>query len=107
MGGFRLIEHLARGFTANTERLEERGLRRAHETLDRRSRILQNSKLVDDSGQTVLDIITGYAATWHLLRSYDEDQWEYPARRGNPRNQALNDCRTLDVIARFRQDLEG
>ncbi len=33
-GGFRLIEHLARGFTANTERLEERGLRRAFPRLN-------------------------------------------------------------------------
>ncbi|MCY4149754.1 MAG: Fic family protein [Gammaproteobacteria bacterium] len=55
----------------------------------------------------MLGIITGYAATWHLLMEYDEDQLRFQTRSRKPCNQALDDEQTLDAIARFRQDLDA
>ncbi|MYB34347.1 MAG: Fic/DOC family protein [Gammaproteobacteria bacterium] len=100
-------EHLVRGFTANREKLAERGLREVHETLDLLARTLKNQQLVDDTGQIVLDIITEYTATWRLLLEYDENQLQFPTRGSKPCNQALNYEQALDVIARFRQDLDA
>ncbi|MDE0046106.1 MAG: virulence RhuM family protein [bacterium] len=75
-----LRDHLGRGYTVNERRLAERGLREARETLDLLGRSLLNQTLVDDTGQAVLEIITGYAEAWRLLLEYDEDR--LPVRPG-------------------------
>ena len=75
-----LREHLVSGFTTNERRLAERGLREARETLDLLARTLTNQALVDETGETVVDLITGYADTWRLLLEYDEDRLPLPPR---------------------------
>ena len=70
-----LHDHLVRGFTLNERRLTERGLREARETLDLLARTLHNQALVDDTGQAVLELVSGYADTWRLL--------PLPQARGN------------------------
>jgi len=53
------------------------------------------------------DLIAQYATTWRLLLEYDEDRLQFPTRSRKPCNQALSHGQALDVIARFRQDLEA
>jgi len=99
-----LREHLVRGYTLNEQRLAERGLREARDTLDLLARTLQNQAPVDDTGRAVLDLISGYADTWRLFLEYDEDRIEIPAG-AKPSTSALEYDRAVKVIAEFRQDL--
>ena len=100
-----LREHLVSGFTTNERRLAERGLREARETLDLLARTLTNQALVHETGEAVIDLITGYADTWRLLLEYDEDRLPLPPR-ASPSASALDYDRVLGVIAEFKNDLE-
>ncbi len=53
-----LREHLVRGFTLNQQRLAERGLQEARDTLNLLADTLRNQALVDSTGQEVLDLTT-------------------------------------------------
>ncbi len=75
-----LREHLVSGYTMNERRLAERGLDEAHQTLKLLARTLRNQALVDETGQSVLDLITKYADTWRLLLEYDEDRLKTPSK---------------------------
>ncbi|WP_446831657.1 RhuM family protein [Candidatus Foliamicus sp.] len=97
-------EHLVRGFTANERRLAERGLDEARETLDLLARTLKSQALVDETGHAVLELITGYAATWRLLLEYDEDRLRQPSG-ARPATSALDIDQALGAVAAFRRDL--
>ena len=99
-----LSEHLVRGFTANERRLAERGLDEARQTLDLLARTLKSQALVDETGQAVLDLISGYADTWRLLLEYDEDRLQAPPG-ALPATSALDLGRALGAIAAFKRDL--
>ena len=99
-----LREHLVRGYTLNERRLAERGLSEARETLDLLARTLRNQALVEDAGSAVLDLISGYAATWQLLLEYDEDRLAAPAG-AKPANTALEYDRAVETIVEFKQEL--
>ncbi|MDE2663486.1 MAG: virulence protein RhuM/Fic/DOC family protein [Gemmatimonadota bacterium] len=99
-----LREHLVRGYTMNEQRLANRGLREARETLDLLSRTLQNQALVTDTGRAVLDVIGRYADTWRLLLEYDENRLQAPIGRG-PSTGVLDHDTATDAIARFKLDL--
>lgn len=100
--------HLLRGYTLHERRLAERGLREARETLELLAGTLRNQALVDDTGQAVLDLITGYARTWRLLLEYDEDRLPPPPP---PQPAPPPAARTLDhdsavaAIAALKRDL--
>ena len=89
-----LREHLVSGYTMNERRLAERGLDAARQTLDLLTRTLRNQALVDETGQSVLDLITEYADTWRLPLEYDEDRLKTPAG-AKPATSAL----ALDTAA--------
>ncbi|MBE0486909.1 virulence protein RhuM/Fic/DOC family protein, partial [Marinobacter sp.] len=73
-----LREHLVEGYTLNPSRLAERGLNEAQQAIDLLARTLQHQALVDDTGREVIQLINGYAKTWHLLLQYDEDSLALP-----------------------------
>ena len=60
--------------------------------------------LVDETGEAVLDLITGYADTWRLLLEYDEDRLKTPPG-AKPATSALDHDRAVGAIDAFRQDL--
>jgi len=99
-----LSDHLVRGHTLNERRLAERGLREARESLDLLARTLRSQSLVDDTGQAVVEIITGYADTWRLLLEYDEDRLPAPPGTG-PSTGVLDHERAIGAIAEFRREL--
>ena len=99
-----LRDHLVRGYTLNERRLAERGLREARETLDLLARTLRNQALVDDTGQAVLELVTGYADTWRLLLEYDEDRLASPPGV-KPAVGVLDHGRATGAIAGFKREL--
>jgi prophage maintenance system killer protein len=99
-----LREHLVRGYTFNQARLAERGLLEARQTLDLLARTLQNQALVDDTGRAVLELITGYAATWRLLLEYDEDRLATPPG-ACPSKGVLDYATACVAIADFKREL--
>ena len=99
-----LREHLVRGYTVHERMLAERGLSEARETLDLLARTLQNQTLVEDPGRAVLDLISAYAATWHLLLEYAEDRLGEPAG-AKPANTALEYDRAVETIVDFKREL--
>jgi prophage maintenance system killer protein len=99
-----LRAHIVRGYTLNEKRLAERGLQEARDTLDLLARTLQNQALVDDTGQAVLDLITGYADTWRLLLEYDEDRLAAPPGT-RPAAGVLDHARAAAAIAEFKREL--
>ena len=84
-----LREHLVSGYTMNERRLAERGLDEARQTLELLARTLRNQALVDETGRSVLDLITRYADTWRLLLEYDEDRLKKPTG-AKPATSALS-----------------
>ncbi len=99
-----LREHLIRGYTLNEQRLAERGLREARDTLDLLSRTLTNQELVTDTGRAVLDVIGRYADTWRLLVEYDEDRLGMPPGR-SPSTGVLDFDTATGAIIRFKEEL--
>ena len=99
-----LREHLVRGFTLNQQRLAERGLQEARDTLNLLADTLRNQALVDSTGQEVLDLIGGYADTWRLLLEYDENQLTAPPG-ARPARGVLRHDRAVGAIAEFKREL--
>ena len=99
-----LREHLVSGYTMNERRLAERGLDEAHQTLDLLARTLRNQALVDETGQSVLDLITEYADTWRLLLEYDEDRLKTPTGAKSA-SSALSLDTAVTAIDAFKRDL--
>ncbi len=65
-----LREHLLRDHVLNEQRLTG-SLHEAHKTINLLDGTLRNQALVDDAGQAVLDLITGYADTWSLRKGFN------------------------------------
>lgn len=99
-----LRQHLVRGFTLNQQRLAERGLQEARDTLNLLADTLRNQTLVDTSGREVLDLIAAYADTWRLLLEYDEDQIAAPPG-ARPARGVLRHDRAVGAIADFKREL--
>ncbi len=99
-----LRDHLVRGFTLNQQRLAERGLQEARDTLNLLADTLRNQALVDSTGREVLDLIAGYADTWRLLLEYDEDQLAAPPG-ARPARGVLRHDRAVGAIAEFKREL--
>lgn len=99
-----LREHLVRGYTLNRRRLAERGLDEVRQTLNLLTRTLRSQAQLDDTGQAVLDLVSLYADTWHLLLQYDEDRLE-PPPDAQPSTSAIDVDQALGAIATLKRDL--
>lgn len=99
-----LRQHLVQGYTFNQQRLAERGLTEAQQALALLSRTLQANALVDETGQAILNLITGYAKTWRLLLQYDEDSLLLPPGCQQARG-VLSHAKARAAIAQLKKDL--
>ena len=99
-----LREHLVHGFTLNQQRLAERGLQEARDTLNLLADTLRNQALVDTTGREVLDLIADYADTWRLLLQFDENQLTAPPGV-QPSRGVLHHERAVKAIADFKREL--
>lgn len=101
-----LREHLASGYTLNEKRLAERGLEEARATLDLLTKTLRYQALVDETGETVVDLIEGYADRWRILLQYDEDQLGTPPNV-KPSTSLLELEQALNAIDSFKKVLSS
>ena len=99
-----LRDHLVRGYTLHKQRLAERGLREARETLDLLAQTFRNQALTDNTGQAILELITGYADAWRLLLEYDEDRLATPPG-SKPSVGVLDHDSATQAIGKFKQEL--
>ncbi len=99
-----LRDHLVRGYTLHNQRLAERGLREARETLDLLAQTFRNQALTDNTGQAILELITGYADAWRLLLEYDEDRLATPPG-SKPSVGVLDHDSATQAIGKFKQEL--
>lgn len=101
-----LKDHLLKGYSLNRHRLAERGVEEAQAALDLLARTLTTNRLVSDTGQAVVALISGYARTWRLLLQYDEDSLALP-EGCRPARGVLNHDRASSAIAGLKADLAG
>jgi prophage maintenance system killer protein len=76
-----LREHVLRGYTLNDRRIRERGLSEVQQAIGLLGRGLAEYRLVDEKGQTLIDIVQKYAQSWKLLLEYDEKRLPAGPRR--------------------------
>lgn len=99
-----LKDHLVKGYTLNQQRLAEKGVAEARQTLDLLASTLKSQNLVNDEGLEVLAIVSSYARTWQLLWEYDEDALKVP-KQGSSAVQFLELDTTRNAISSLREDL--
>ncbi len=99
-----LKEHLVKGFTANQQRLAEKGVREAQQVLALLADTLESHDLVNDEGRSVLSIVNRYARTWRLLLQYDEDRLPLPENKQS-RSKVLEVDRVRKAIVSLKKEL--
>jgi prophage maintenance system killer protein len=99
-----LKDHLVKGYTLNQQRLAEKGVAEARQTLDLLAKTLESQNLISDEGRAVLAIVNSYARTWKLLWQYDEDALTFPKKEPAEEN-ILELDKTREAIVSLRENL--
>lgn len=68
-----LKEHLLKGYTLNQKRLAETGVKELESALQFIKQASDRRQLTSEEAQGLLEVITKYAKSWLLLKTYDED----------------------------------
>lgn len=82
-----LKNHILQGFTLSQKRLQEKGLSEFEQAIALVKRAMQSKALTTDEAGGLLEVITGYAQTWILLRQYDENTLAEPQKTRKARYQ--------------------
>jgi prophage maintenance system killer protein len=98
-----LKDHLIRGYTLNERHLRERSID-MEQAVQLLSRTLTQQNLVTAEGRGVLDVITGYAKSWRLLKEYDENRLGIPEKR-HPAKVSINYGQAREAIATLKARL--
>lgn len=76
-----LKEHLLKGYTLHQKRLVETGLTALEKALQFIKNASNKRELTNQETQGLLEVITGYAKSWLLLKRYDEQSLLTPKGR--------------------------
>lgn len=76
-----LREHLIKGYSLNQKRLNETGLTALESALKFMQKTITQRQLTNQETQGLLEVITHYAKSWLLLKSYDDQ--EFPSVEGH------------------------
>ncbi|MEI8054494.1 MAG: virulence protein RhuM/Fic/DOC family protein [bacterium] len=68
-----LKEHLLKGYTLNQKRLAKTGVKELESALQFIKQASDRRQLTSEEAQGLLEVITKYAKSWLLLKTYDED----------------------------------
>lgn len=101
-----LNQHLILGYTTREKRIAERGIKELQQTVDLLQKTLLSNELVNDIGVETIQLIMGYAKTWHLLLAYDEDNLILP-EKGKSILSEFNYHNALQAIETFKTDLKA
>jgi prophage maintenance system killer protein len=98
-----LKEHLLKGYTLNQKRLAETGVKELEVALQFIKQASDRRQLTSEEAQGLLEVITKYAKSWLLLKSYDEDN--LPPTTGQVPKFSLTYGHALDAIAKLKKVL--
>ena len=98
-----LKDHLVQGYTLNERRLRERSID-MEQAVQLLSRTLTQHNLVSAEGRGVLDVITGYAKSWLLLKEYDENRLGIPEKR-HPTKASISYDQAREAIVTLKARL--
>ncbi len=99
-----LKEHLIRGYTTHQKRLAEVGLSELEQTIKLLHKTLVKHEHVTEIGSETIQLIIGYAKTWHLLLAYDEDKLKLPIE-SKPTRLILDYLSATQAICELKSDL--
>ena len=98
-----LKEHLLKGYTLNQKRLAETGVKELEVALQFIKQASSRRQLTSEEAQGLLEVITKYAKSWLLLKSYDEDN--LPPTTGQAPKFSLTYKHALDAIVKLKKVL--
>ena len=98
-----LKEHLLKGYTLNQKRLAETGVKELEVALQFIKQASSRRQLTSEEAQGLLEVITKYAKSWLLLKSYDEDN--LPQTTGQAPKFSLTYKHALDAIIKLKEVL--
>lgn len=101
-----LKQHLVKGFTVNEKRIAERGITELEQAVKLLHKTLVNHSLTTEIGSETIQLIIGYAKTWHLLLAYDENRLELP-KNSKPTQLILDYDSAVNAITTLKNDLMG
>lgn len=107
MWGTQLLkEYLVKGHVIYKKRVAERGIEELERTVELLQKTLLHHDLVGDIGAQAIQLIIGYAKTWHLLLAYDENRLMVPEQGHSPL-VPFNRESVFEAITALKQDLKS
>jgi len=98
-----LKDHLLKGYTINQKRTVETGVKELENALQFIKQASSRRQLTNEEAQGLLDVITKYAKSWLLLKTYDEDN--LPAIKGQLPKFSLTYKHALNSIKELKKVL--
>ena len=99
-----LKQHLLRGYTLNSSRLEHSRLGELKDAVGLIKRAMERKQLTGDESQGLLKVITDYAQTWLLLDQFDRSRLQAPKEEHHSRYRLTHE--DVETIVRaLRKDL--
>lgn len=98
-----LKEHLLKGYTINQQRLAETGIKELEHALQFIKHASSRHQLTNDETQGLLEVITKYAKSWLLLKTYDENN--LPKTQGQSPKFNLTYKYALNSISELKKAL--
>ena len=98
-----LKDHLLKGYTTNQKRLAETGVKELENALQFIKQVNNRRQLTNEEAQGLLDVITKYAKSWLLLKSYDEN--DLPVTNGQLPEFSLTYKDALNAIKELKRAL--
>jgi death-on-curing family protein len=98
-----LKEHLLKGYTLNQKRLAEIGVKELESALQFIKQASSRRQLTSEEAQGLLEVITKYAKSWLLLKTYDEDN--LPQTTGQAPRFSLTYEHALNAIVKLKKVL--
>lgn len=101
-----LKQHLIHGFTIQENRLVERGASEIEQAVKLLHKTLINHESISEIGSETIQLIIGYAKTWHLLLAYDENNLALPIDEKT--HLAILDYKSaIQAISELKYDLSS
>lgn len=101
-----LKEYLIKGYSINHDKITQKKLNNLQQTVELLTNTLINQKLVNSTGQELINLIRNYSKTWKILVKYDEDKLNPPIKLQSETNELLNYQEALEAIKKLKQELD-
>ncbi|MDQ7009020.1 MAG: virulence protein RhuM/Fic/DOC family protein [Candidatus Gracilibacteria bacterium] len=96
-----LKEHITKGFTINSKRLEQNYEKFLQAVEDVKKILPENSEIIKNTD--ILELVKNFANTWFNLESYDEDK--LPVSGFTIKDLEINSLELYKDVAKFKEEL--